>query len=226
MPVRKATKRKTKASTGVQEAAMPKPVEVIPMENKLKQPKVLIGLIVVILIVAAFLLKGLFIAALVNGQPIARLTVISELEKQSGKQALTSLINQALIFQEAKKKKITVTQSELDASLKQIEDSLKSQGQDLNTALAAQGMTMQDLMTQLKLRSLVEKLLADKIKVTDTEVSDYITKNKDTLPTNMTEAELRKNVEDQLKQQKLGSASQTWLDQLNKDAKINYFVNY
>jgi len=85
---------------------------------------------------------------------------------------------------------------------------------------------MQDLMTQLKLRSLVEKLLADKIGVTDAEISDYIAKNKDTLPTNMTEAELRKNVEEQLKQQKLGSASQTWLDQLNKDAKINYFVNY
>jgi parvulin-like peptidyl-prolyl isomerase len=225
MPVRKAVKRKTKASAEVQEATMPKPVEMVPMDNKLMQPKVLIGLIVVILIVAAFLFKGLFIAALVNGEPITRITVISELEKQSGKQALTSLVNQALIFQEAKKKKITVSQSEIDASLKQIEDSLKSQGQDLNTALAAQGMTTQDLMT-LKLRSLVEKLLADKIKVTDTEISDYITKNKDTLPTNMTEAELRKNVEEQLKQQKLGSASQTWLDQLNKDAKINYFVNY
>jgi len=226
MPVRKLAKRKTKASAAAQEAAMPKPVGIVPMDNKLRQPKVLIGLIVVILIVAAFLLKGLFIAALVNGEPISRLTVINELEKQSGKQALTSLVNQALIFQEAKKKKITVSQSEIDASLKQIEDSLKSQGQDLNTALAAQGMTTQDLMTQLKLRSLVEKLLADKIKVTDTEISDYITKNKDTLPTNMTEAELRKNVEEQLKQQKLGSASQTWLDQLNKDAKINYFVNY
>jgi parvulin-like peptidyl-prolyl isomerase len=190
------------------------------------QPKVLIGLIVVILIVAAFLFKGLFIAALVNGEPITRITVISELEKQSGKQALTSLVNQALILQEAKKKKITVSQSELDTSLKQIEDSLKAQGQDLNTALAAQGMTMQDLMTQLKLRGLVEKLLADKIGVTDAEISDYITKNKDTLPTNMTETELRKNVEAQLKQQKLGSASQTWLDQLNKNAKINYFVNY
>ena len=226
MPVRKLAKRKAKESAGAQKAAMPKPVEMVPMDSKLRQPKVLIGLIVVILIVAAFLLKGLFIAALVNGEPISRLTVINELEKQSGKQALTSLVNQALIFQEAKKKKITVSQSEIDASLKQIEDSLKSQGQDLNTALAAQGMTTQDLMTQLKLRSLVEKLLADKIKVTDTEISDYITKNKDTLPTNMTEAELRKNVEEQLKQQKLGSASQTWLDQLNKDAKINYFVNY
>jgi len=225
MPVRKAAKRKTKLST-VQEAVMPKPVEMSPVKNKLQRQKVLIGLLVVVLVVAAFLLKGLFIAALVNGQPISRFTVISELEKQSGKQALTSLVNQTLIFQEAKKKNITVSQSELNASLKQIEDSLKSQGQDLNTALAAQGMTMQDLMTQLKLRSLVEKLLADKIGVTDAEISDYIAKNKDTLPTNMTEAELRKNVEEQLKQQKLGSASQTWLDQLNKDAKINYFVNY
>jgi len=69
----------------------------------------LIGLLVVVLVVAAFLLKGLFIAALVNGQPISRFTVISELEKQSGKQALTSLVNQTLIFQEAKKKNITVS---------------------------------------------------------------------------------------------------------------------
>ena len=84
MPVRKLAKRKTKASAAAQEAAMPKPVGIVPMDNKLRQPKVLIGLIVVILIVAAFLLKGLFIAALVNGEPISRLIVISELEKQSG----------------------------------------------------------------------------------------------------------------------------------------------
>jgi parvulin-like peptidyl-prolyl isomerase len=225
MPARRVAKRRTKISAA-QEAVMQKPVEMFPMDNKLKQPRVLIGLIVVILVVGAFLLKGLFIAALVNGEPITRITVISELEKQSGKQALTSVINQTLIFQEAKKKKITVSQSEINASLKQIEDSLKAQGQDLNTALAAQGMTRQDLMTQLKLRNLVEKLLADKITVTDAEVTDYITKNKETLPTNMAEAEIRKNVGAQLKQQKLGSASQAWLDQLNKDAKINYFVSY
>jgi len=226
MPVKRTVKRRTTAVKKAPVVVTPIMVNKSPISDKLKQPKVLIGLIVVILIVAAFFFKGFFVAALVNGQPISRFTVISELEKQGGKQALTSLVNQTLILQEAKKRNVTVSQSEIDASLKQIEDSLKAQGQDLNTALSMQGMTRSDLMTQLKLRSLVEKLLADKIGVTDSEVTDYITKNKETLPTNMTDAELKKNVIEQLKQQKLGSASQAWLDQLNKNAKINYFVSY
>ena len=106
------------------------------------------------------------------------------------------------------------------------EDSLKAQGQNLNVALQAQGMTMGDLRTQLKLRNLVEKLLADKIRVSDKEVADYIAKNKDSLPQDKSESEIKKNVEEQLKQQKLATASQSWLQELNKNAKINYFVNY
>jgi len=178
------------------------------------------------LAIAAFFLKGLFVAALVNGEPISRLSLIQQLEKQGGKQALSALVNQALILQEAKKKNIQVSQAEIDASAKQIEDSLKSQGQNLDTALAMQGMTRQDFLIQLKLRNLVEKLLADKIKVTDKEISDYIEKNKATLPTNLTSDEIKKSVEEQLKQQKLGSASQAWIQELNKSAKINYFVTY
>lgn len=228
MPVRKVAKRKvkTKVPTGIQEIAMSNAIETYSIKDKLKQPKVFIGLIVVILAVGVFFLKGLFVAALVNGEPIARITVIKELEKQGGKQALSSLVNQALILQEAKKKNVQVTQEEINASIKQIEDSLKTQGQDLDTALAMQGMTRQDLAMQMKLRTLVEKLLADKTKVTAAEVADYIEKNKDTFPAEMKEDEIKQSVEKQLIQQKLGSASQAWLEELNKNSKINYFVNY
>jgi hypothetical protein len=89
-----------------------------------------------------------------------------------------------------------------------------------------QGLTRQDFLTQLKLRSLVEKLLADKIKVTDKEVAEYIEKNQETLPENLKEDEIKKGVGEQLKQQKLASSSQEWLANLTKNAKINYFVNY
>ena len=173
-----------------------------------------------------FLLKGLFVAVLVNGEPITRLSVIKELEKQGGQQTLSSLVNQTLILQEAKKKNVEVSQKEIDASAKQVEDSLKSQGQNLDTALTAQGMTRQDFLMQLKLRSLVEKLLGDQIKVTDKEIADYIETNKETLPTDLKEEEITKGVREQLKQQKLASKSQEWLANLAKNAKINYFVNY
>jgi len=214
MPTKKAQKR-SKPS-----------VAQYPITDKIKQPKIFIPLIIIVLVILAFLLKGLFVAALVNGQPISRLTLIAELEKQGGKQTLSSLVNQTLILQEAKKKNIEVNQKEIEAQSKQIEDSLTKQGQNLDTALAVQGLTRQDFMTQLKLRSLVEKLLANQIKVTDKEVTDYMEKNKETLPINLKEDEIKKGVTEQLKQQKLASASQGWLANLQKEAKINYFVNY
>ncbi len=222
----KKSVRRTSKSTKISEVAMPQPIETYPSTNKLKQPKFFIPLLVVIVAVIAFALKGLFIAALVNGEPITRLAVIQELEKQGGKQTLSSLVNQALIMQEAKKKNVTVSQKEVDDAAKQVEDSLKSQGQNLDTALQMQGMTKQDFLTQLKLRNLVEKLLSDQIKITNAEISDYIEKNKDTLPTNLKGDEMKKRVEEQLRQQKLASKSQGWLTNLQKNAKINYFVNY
>lgn len=197
-----------------------------PITDKIKQPKVFVPLIIIVLVVLAFLFKDLFVAALVNGQPITRLSVIAELEKQGGKQALSAMVNQTLILQEAKKKNIDVTQKEIDASAKQVEESLKSQGQSLEAALAMQGMTRQDFQIQLKLRSLVEKLLADKIKVSDKEVAGYIEKNKETLPADLKEDEVKKGVMEQLKQQKMANASQAWLADLTKNAKINYFVSY
>jgi len=203
--------------------SLPKNEEI---SDKLKQPKIFIPLIIAVLIILGFFLKGLFVVAIVNGQPITRLSIIQELEKRDGKQALSALVNQTLILQEAKKKNMNVSKEEIDRLAKQIEDSLKKQGQNLNTALAVQGLTKEDFLIQLRLRTLVEKLLANKIKVTDKEVSDYIGKNKETLPTDLKEDEIKKGVMEQLKQQKLASASQAWLAELNKNAKINYFVSY
>jgi hypothetical protein len=228
MPVRKSVKRKIIASTKT--AKVEKTVSIVAgkssLKAKLKQPKVIMGLIIAAVIIVAFLFKGLFVAALVNWEPITRIQIVNELEKQGGKSALASLINQALIMQEARKKNIQVSQSEIDASIKQIEGSLKSQGQSLDAALAAQRMTKQDLILQLKLRSLVEKLLADKVKVSDKEVSDYIAKNKESLPANSTEAEIKKSVKEQLQQQKLSTESSTWIEGLNKNSQIYNFVNY
>ena len=227
MAITKAKSEKRQATSRISKTQnTSSPVENSQLVNKLKQPKIFIPLAIAIIVFLAFYFKGLFVVALVNGQPITRLSLIAELEKQGGKQTLSALVNQALILQEAKKKNIEVSQGEIDRSAKQIEESLKSQGQDLNTALAMQGLTRQDFLMQLKLRSLVEKLLADQIKVTDKEVNDYIEKNKETLPTDLKEDEIKKGVREQLKQQKMASASQSWLANLTKSAKINYFVSY
>ncbi|MEK7534522.1 MAG: SurA N-terminal domain-containing protein [Patescibacteria group bacterium] len=192
----------------------------------LKTPKVFIPLITVVIFGLLFSFKGLFIVALVNGQPISRIAVIQTLEKRDGKQALTSFITQALILQEAQKRNIDVSTAEINDLTKKIQDDLKKQGQSLDQALSTQGMTRKDLEDQLRIRKLVEKMLSKDVKVTDKEVNDYIEKNKATIPQDMKPDEVKKTAREQLEQQKLAQKAQSFIESLQSKAKINYFVNY
>ena len=184
------------------------------------------GLIIVLIAGLLYLLRSFFIAAMVNGQPISRFSVISELERQSGKQALDTLVTKSLIMQEAKKQNVTVSQDEINKEIKRIEDNVKKQGQTLDQVLALQGMDRQALTDQIRIQKTVEKLLGKDIKVTDKEVSDYIEKNKDALGSDPTSEATKTQVKEQLTQQKLSEKFQTWLQDLQKKAKIDYFVKY
>lgn len=192
----------------------------------LKKPKVFIPLIIIVIFGLLFYFRGLFIVALVNGQPISRIAVVQELEKRNGKQALEALITQTLILQESQKRNIDVSIAEINDLIKKIEADLKKQGQSLDQALSFQGMTRQDLESQLRIRKLVEKMLAKDIKVTDKEVSDYIEKNKATIPEDLKTDEAIKTARQQLEQQKIATKAQAFIEDLQKKAKINYFVNY
>ena len=109
--------------------------------------------IIIVVIIAvgalAYVYKGLFIAPTVNGSPISRLAVIQELEKSSGKKLLDSLITEKLIQDETNAKNITVSDEEINGEIKKIEDQIAAQGTTLASALAEQGMSMDDLTTQI-----------------------------------------------------------------------------
>lgn len=189
-----------------------------------KSPKFVVAGVVVLLIVLAFIFKGLFVAAVVNGQPISRLSVISQLEKQNGKATLDQLVSQVLIEQEASKKNINVSQSDIDAQVSTIGSQLKSQGVTLDDALSQRGMTRADLNSQVKLQLLMEKLVGP-ISISDKQITDYVSANKDQM-TGLTDAQMKDQAKQALQQQELNSKAQTLIAQLQKQAKINYFVNY
>lgn len=218
MPVKKTAK--------TQKGLIIESLKKIDIVRKIPKSKVLI--IVGILITAGllFYFKSLFIAATVNGQPISRLSLISELDKQGGKRTLETIITKTLILQEAQKKNASISQQEIDNELKKIEDSLSKQGQNLDQALVSQGMTKSDLTEQIKLQKLIEKMVGKDIKITDKEINDYITQNKDSLGENASSENTGQQVSDQLKQQKLSDKIQTWIGNLQQNAKISYFIKY
>jgi parvulin-like peptidyl-prolyl isomerase len=193
---------------------------------RFKKSYVILALAAVLLLGLLYAARGLFVAATVNGQPISRIALIQELERQSGKQTLDSLVTKSLILQEAKKKNVQITDQQIDEEIKKIDANLKQQGQNLEQVLSLQGLTRESLRDQVRIQKTVEALLGNDIKVTGREVDDYIASNSASLPADANPEELKTNITQQLRQQKLSERFQTWLAGLRQNAKINYIVNY
>ncbi|OGM15129.1 hypothetical protein A2V56_00545 [Candidatus Woesebacteria bacterium RBG_19FT_COMBO_42_9] len=201
----------------------------IKLLSKLKsfnRKKIILIAALIAAISLGYLGKGLFVAALVNGMPISRLTVVKELEKQGGSQTLDNLVVKSLIFQEAKKKGVEVSQSEIDSELSRLEQIVSEQGMTLDEALSLQNQSKKDLLEQIKIQKTVEKILSDKIVVSDEEVKDYFEKNGDLYEDGTKLEDVADDIKNQLAQTKLSSAYQSWITELKAGASINYFVTF
>lgn len=198
----------------------------LPAGKAGKKAVTLLGLGIILVVALLYFFKGLFIAAMVNGEPISRVSVIKELEKQSGKATLESLITKKLILQEAKNRNIEIGQKEIDAEIKKIETNLKGQGTTLDQALSLQGMTKDQLISEVRLQLAIQKLVSSDVKITDKEVADFLTTNKGQFPEGASEEEMKKEATEQIKSQKLQEKTQAFLADLQKKAKVLKFVGY
>jgi len=193
--------------------------------SKISKRTLIIVFVILVLAGLIYYFKGQLIVATVNGEPISRFALIRQLEKQSGKQTLDSLITKILVLQEAKKQNIEIGSDEIEQEIKKLEETFKNQGQDLNQVLVAQGVTQEELREQIRMQKIVEKIVGKDITVTGEEIEDYLEKNKDSLPKDVTE-EIRNQVKKQLEQQKLSEKMQTWIQSLQDNAKINYLLKF
>ncbi len=196
-----------------------------------KRPKkiFLLGLIFLLVLGLIYFSVRFFLAASVNGQLVSRLTVIKELEKQGGKKTLDIVILKTLINQEAKKRKITVSQKDIDAEIQKIETNITAQGSTLNQLLQQQGMKKSDLTEEVKIQLLVSRMAGENINVTDKEIDDYLASQKEQSSLGLAQStpELtRAQAKEAIKQQKLQQKIQTFVADLKDKAKINYFIKY
>ena len=192
----------------------------------LKDKKFLIILAILGLAIILFLLRSVFVAALVNGTPISRLEAVRQLEKEGGKDVLDTLIEKTLIFQEAKRLGVNVSQESIDSQISSIEGILKEQNVTLEDALAQRGQTKEELVEQIRIQKTVEAILGQKINITDEELENYFEENKELLEKDAKLEDVKEDLRNQIFQQKLNEEYQTWIADLKAKAKIYYFVNY
>lgn len=228
--VKKSTVKKDTAKltsdldTSIDNSPKPFKIEVLSKKTKIT----LIVLVCAVLLgILLFTNRGLFIAGLVGGEPISRIEVIQELEKQQGAAVLNRLIDRKLIVQEAEKQKLSVSQEEIDKKKKEIIDQV-SGGNEENFAqiLTAQGLTQESFIDELRIQLLVEKMLNEKTQVTDEEFNKFITDNPDLLESAEGGEEARTQLKEQLRQQKLQTEYNTWMETLRNNGTIVRFVNY
>lgn len=236
-PKKKSPARKTRPTRSHIESdeisETPKSSRSTQKSLKVSRRNIVILLAGILVLGLLYYFKSAFIVATVNGEPVSRLTYIKEMENQigqpgmkSGTQALNTVVTKTLILQEAKKKNVEISDEEINAELKKVEQGLAGSGQTLDQALATEGLTKEDYMEQIKFQKLVEKMAGGNTTVSEKEVEEYMTQNAESLPptTEASEAAaLKEQVKTQLQQQKSGEKIQAWLQNLEKNAKITYF---
>jgi parvulin-like peptidyl-prolyl isomerase len=176
------------------------------------------ALIAIIGIVYAYYRFG--IVATVNGIPISRTAYLRNLEKLDKKLTVRQMANEALVFQEASKKGVSIDKSAIDTEIATIEAQIETQGQSIESALAAEGMTLSDLEDQIRIQLLVEKLANPNIDITQAQIDDFVKVNKSSYPTTYTKEQLETIAKDQLISEAKNTAINNWFTELQKTAKI------
>ncbi len=192
----------------------------IPKEVKTK--KILWPIIILLIALALWFLKDQVIVAMVNGKPITRFQVIKELEKQGASQVLDSLVTMELVKQVIDKSAIEIDEEAVQQQITEIEENLSAQGQNLDDILVAQNLTRADVEKDIKLNLQLDKILADKIQVSEEEVLEYFETNKEFLGEDANFEEMKADIEAQVIQEKRATAQQEWLETIRGEANIRY----
>lgn len=180
----------------------------------------------IVLVAAALLLlviykKSLIIAATVNSSPISNLELQMRLNQQFRTQTLNQLINEKIIFDEAAKNNVAVSNTEVDKKISEIEAGVGG-AQSLDAMLSQQGQNRRSIKQQIKLQIIIEKLYTKEATVSAEEVSKFIEENKEQLRATDS-ASQKKEAEDAIKNQKLSQIFSQKFQNLRQKAKIQIF---
>ena len=117
------------------------------------------------------------IVAVVEGEEITKDVLVQRLIKQFGKRILDQMADEILIAQAAKKEKVKVSKKELEKKLEETKKRFPN-AEAFESMLERSGSTLDDIRNQLRFQTLVEKIVAKKVKVTDKDLKDHFEKNK------------------------------------------------
>lgn len=161
------------------------------------------------------------VVAKVNNSYITRSELNTLLVKNFGDQVLEELIYKKMAEAEFKKNGVNVSDSDVEEKVAEIEQNLG--GMSLEEALASSGMTMEDLNESIIFQLSIEKLLGDRVAVTEEEISDFILTYEIQLE-GMSDEEKSNYAREQLEGQNLQIEMADWLEEIKQNSNIKLFL--
>ncbi len=235
-PAKRTIRKKTLVSDAVLNETMSASIEESPVVSRRTLPKLpikksyVIAFGAILLLVAGgYLLKGWFVAAVVNGEPISRINIIRQLERTpQAKEIMTAEVQRKLIHQEARKRRIYVTKDEIDKAVKEYQDNYAKEGRNLDEQLKAAKLSKDDFIElYVRLPKLLEKMVEKEVKQpTEKEITAFIEQNKESLPKGQSDAANKKWAKDNLVQTQMYQKVQALIESVQKSAKVTYWVSY
>lgn len=218
------TRRKTTKSQ-VESATVETPRSDVRVNKKFGSRNVRIVIALGVIAGILYLLKGVFVVALINNIPVSRIEVIKELEKRYGQQVADKLITNKLILQEARKQGKLATNEQVEEELNKIKASVEAQGMTFENALSLQGTSEAEVRNSVLVYKSAQNLIADTISVSDDEVLGYYDENK-ALYEDQEFEDVKDDIKSQLMDQKLQSELFAYIQELKTNSDIQYFVEY
>lgn len=161
--------------------------------------------------------------AKVNGRKIYSYDYLRRLKQQNNEAILKQLIEEELIKKEAQDKKIKISNKEIDDEYKKIKENITNQGKDFKDELKSRNMNYDDLINQIYIQKLISRLVNLNINVTSEDIDKFITENKDSLPKNVKDDQLRSMIKSQVAEKLQSGKVSNWMESLYRKAKISYY---
>ena len=191
----------------------------------LKSVAIWVGVFVITLIVVDYAVQYLnhkASVAIVNGERIYRGEFNEQLEEACGANTVSQMIDEALIYQEADKEGISASDEDIDKEIESLEENYGGR-EELEEELEVRNITMESLRQQITTTLLVEKMLEDRIEITEEEKKEFYEEYKDVLFTedeDPTYEEAEEQITETLMDQKLNQEYQVWIVEIQEDANI------
>lgn len=186
--------------------------------------------LIAFLLIIIVIFIGLFIyartispIAIVNGKRITRVSFNNELQKQAGNKVLDTMITRMLIYEEAKKRKISISDAAIQNEINKIETDLKAQKKTLDKMLLAENITREDLYERIKLNLTTQKIIEKYTLVTDKEIDAFIEKNPEVFQGRVVKKEIRADIKERLRQQKIAKQINILINNLKKNSHTEVY---